>query len=270
MVAPMKSSERFAALRRASRVWAVAAIHGEAERLAGIHAALEPRFAPGDRLVYLGNYLGRGAGVIATVNELLRFRRALIARPGLFAYDIAYLRGTQEEMWQKLQQLQFAINPREVLDWMLSHGVAATLAAYGGDARQGLAAARDGAMSITRWTNQLRAGVAAMPGHRDLLSGLRRAAYTDDGALLFVHAGVDASRPLEAQGDVLWWGTSGFGQWNAPYQGFRLVVRGYDHAHGGMVRGPFGLTIDDGCGFGGKLIAACLDRGGEVIEWIEA
>lgn len=266
----MNGSERFAALRRAQRVWAVAAIHGDAQRLAAIHAGLEQRFASGDRLVYLGNYLGRGAAVVETMDELLRFRRALIAQPGMFAYDVVYLRGSQEEMWQKLQQLQFAVNPREVLDWMLSHGVAATLTAYGGDIKQGLAAARDGAVSITRWTNQLRAGVAKMPGHQALLSSLRRAAYTDDGALLFVHAGVDASRPLEAQRDVLWWGASGFGQWQAPYQGFRLVVRGYDHGHGGMTRTPFGLTVDDGCGFGGKLTAVCVDATGEVVEWIEA
>jgi serine/threonine protein phosphatase 1 len=266
----MKGSERFAALRRAARVWAIAAIHGEARRLAAVHDALEARFAPGDRLVYLGNYLGCGPHVAETMDELLRFRRALIARPGMFAYDVVYLRGSQEEMWQKLQQLQFAVNPREVLDWMLSHGVAATLAAYGGEARQGLAAARDGAIAITRWTNQLRAGVARMPGHQALLSSLRRAAYTDDGALLFVHAGVDTSRPLEAQGDVLWWGSAGFGEWPAPYQGFRRVVRGFDPAHVGIVRGPHGLSIDCGSGFGGKLVAACLDRTGEIVERIEA
>jgi serine/threonine protein phosphatase 1 len=266
----MKASERFAALRRAARVWAIAAIHGEARRLAAMHDALAARFAPGDRLVYLGNYLGCGPQIVETMDELLRFRRALIAQPGMFAYDVVYLRGSQEEMWQKLQQLQFAVNPREVLDWMLSHGVAATLAAYGGEARQGLAAARDGAVAITRWTNQLRAGVARMPGHQALLSSLRRAAYTDDGTLLFVHAGVDASRPLEAQGDVLWWGSAGFGEWPASYQGFRRVVRGFEPSHAGIVRSPYGLSIDGGSGFGGKLVATCLDRTGEIVERIEA
>ena len=139
----MKGSERFAPLRRAARVWAIAAIHGEAQRLASLHAALMPRFTAADRLVYLGNYLGRGGEVAATLDELLRFRREIIARPGIFAYDVVYLRGSQEEMWHKLQQLQFAINPREVLDWMLSHGVGATLASYGVDQRKGMAAARD-------------------------------------------------------------------------------------------------------------------------------
>jgi serine/threonine protein phosphatase 1 len=270
MFPAMNGSDRFAPLRRAARVWAIAAVHGESQRLASLHAALSPRFTVGDRLVYLGNYLGRGGDIAGTIDELLRFRREIIARPGVFAYDVAYLRGSQEEMWQKLQQLQFAINPREVLDWMLSHGVGATLAAYGGDAKKGMAAARDGAVSITRWTSQMRAGLAGHPGHQALLSSLKRAAFTDDGSLLFVHAGIDATRPLAAQGDALWWGASGFGHWQAPYEGYRLVVRGYDHGHGGMTRGPFSLTIDDGCGFGGNLVAACIDRGGEVIEWIEA
>src|SRR5262249_9603135 len=79
------------------------------------------------------------------------FRRWLLARPRTFAYDIAYLRGGQEEMWQKLLQIQFAPNPREVLGWMLTQGVGATLAAYGGDVRLAGGAARAGPMALTRW-----------------------------------------------------------------------------------------------------------------------
>ncbi|MFQ5985203.1 MAG: hypothetical protein ACE5LL_06775 [Alphaproteobacteria bacterium] len=40
-------------MRRATRVWAVAAIHGQAERLERVHGELERRFTPGDRLVAL-------------------------------------------------------------------------------------------------------------------------------------------------------------------------------------------------------------------------
>ena len=47
------NSEKFAALRKAERIWAVAAIHGEAERLAAVHDVLEPRIGPGDRLVLI-------------------------------------------------------------------------------------------------------------------------------------------------------------------------------------------------------------------------
>lgn len=263
------AAEKFAFLRRVSRIWAVGAIHGEAARLQALHSALASRFEPGDRIVYLGGFLGYGPDVLGTVDELLRFRRDVIAQPLVFASDVVFLRGQQEEMWHKLLQLQFAINPREVLDWMMAHGVRATLEAYGGDAARGMAAARDGAMSITRWTSALRSAVAARPGHQALLSALRRAAYSESG-LLFVHAGVDPGRPLATQGDALWWGSAGFGQWPAPYDGFRRVVRGFDPAQGGLVQGPFTLSIDAGAGRGGPLLAVCIAADGTPIEQIQA
>ena len=69
------TTEKFARLRRARRIWAVAAIHGEATRLTRLHDLIAARFADGDRLVYLGNYLGRGSAIAATIDELLDFRR---------------------------------------------------------------------------------------------------------------------------------------------------------------------------------------------------
>src|SRR3990172_6601896 len=108
----MSKRDKFAVQRRTKRVWAVASIHGEAARLDALHRRLETRFTTGDRLAYLGNYFGRGGGVGAAVDALLEFRRRLLARPAMFAYDIAYLRGSQEEMWQKLRQPQFAPHPR--------------------------------------------------------------------------------------------------------------------------------------------------------------
>ena len=74
-----KGRDKFAVLHSARRVWAVAAIHGEAARLARLQAALEQRFAPGDRLVYLGNFLGRGPQIRETLDLLLDFRRRLLA-----------------------------------------------------------------------------------------------------------------------------------------------------------------------------------------------
>ena len=127
-----RDDERFAVLRPAPHTWAVAAIHGEADRLADLHAALAERLRPADNLIYLGNLLGRGPAVGRTIEELLLFRRAMLARRGADPRAIVYLRGGQEEMWQKLLQLQFATDPREVLTWMLGQGVGATLEAYGG------------------------------------------------------------------------------------------------------------------------------------------
>jgi len=266
----MSVRDKFALLRKASRVWAVASIHGESERLCRLHRELEQRFMPTDRLVYLGNAMGHGADVRGTIDELLSFRRRMLARPGMFLFDVAFLRGAQEEMWQKLLQLQFAPNPREVFGWMVEHGMGATLAAYGGSIQQGYVAARAGPLALTRWTSQLRSDMQAVPGHYTLQSALRRAAYTDDGALLFVHAGIDPERPLSAQSDSLWWATGNFMRLERSYGGFIRVVRGFDPRHGGVQAGQFTASIDGGAGFGGVLLAACFDRRGEIADIIEA
>jgi serine/threonine protein phosphatase 1 len=265
-----KDRDKFAVLHAARRVWAVAAIHGDADRLVRLHDTLAGRLNPGDRLVYLGNFLGYGSQIRETVDELLDFRRRLLAQPLVFTYDIAYLRGAQEEMWHKLLQLQFAPNPREVLAWMLNQGVGATLAAYGGNVQQGAASARDGALATTRWTGTLRSAMQAYPGHFQMMSALRRAAYTDDHNLLFVSGGLDPERPLSQQSDTFWWGTAGFARLDHAYGGFARIVRGYDRSHGGPQSGTFSTTIDAGCGFGGPLVAACFRPSGDVDDLIEA
>src|SRR5271165_6846706 len=104
----MAEQSLFATLRAGTRIWAIPAIHGELEALSALHGALDVEFAVGDQLVYLGNYTGHGKAARETVDELLLFRRALLARPGMDPEHIVYLRGGQEEMWQKLAQVQFA------------------------------------------------------------------------------------------------------------------------------------------------------------------
>lgn len=262
--------ERFAQLRGAHRVWAVASIHGEAQRLSRLHDQIGVRFTQGDRLVYLGNYLGHGEQVGETINELLDFRRRVLGRPHGFACDVAYLRGAQEEMWQKLLQLQFAPNPTEVLSWMVRAGIEATVRAYGGDLRQGFAAARDGPRTITRWTSGLRAAMNAAEGHSTLFAALRHAALTQEKGLLFVHAGVDPRRPLTSQGDAFWWGPTDILEMAAPFAEFRRVVRGYDKDRRGIVQSQFGVSVDGGAGRGGPLQAACIAVDGKIVDFCEA
>lgn len=269
-------SEKFARLGQPRRIWAVGAVHGAADRLAVLHDLLWQRVTPGDRLVYLGNMIGRAGDTHATLAELLSFRRALIARPGMFASDVVYLRGAQEEMWQKLLQLQFAPNPTEVLRWMLSQGVETTLAAYGGDPDKGQAAAREGAVQITRWTNELREAMRRGAGHTALFAALRRAALTgsDDpdsaGGVLLVSAGLDPARPLAAQADSFWWATGGFRSIEEPYQGFVRLVRGFDPGNRGVEIGAVTATLDAGCGRGGGLAAGVFAADGTFLELLEA
>jgi len=268
---PARAREmRFARLPGARRVWAVASVHGEAHRLLRLHDVIGERFADGDRLVYLGNYLGYGEEVAATIDELLDFRRRVLGRRKGFACDVVYLRGAQEEMWQKLLQLQFAPNPTEVLTWMVRAGIEATVRAYGGDLRQGFAAARDGPRTITRWTSSLRAAMNAAEGHSTMFAALRHAAMTEETGLLFVHAGIDPRRPLMAQGDAFWWGPADILDMAEPFAGFTRVVRGFDRDRRGLVQGPFGISLDGGAGRGGRLQAACIAADGTIADFCEA
>jgi serine/threonine protein phosphatase 1 len=269
-VRAVAAPEKFARLRGARRVWAVSSVHGEVGRLLRLHDQIGERFAQGDRLVYLGNYLGHGEDVGATINELLDFRRRVLGRTNGFACDVVYLRGAQEEMWQKLLQLQFAPNPTELLSWMVRAGVEATVRAYGGDLRQGFAAARDGPRTITRWTSGLRAAMNAAEGHSTLFAALRHAALTQEKGLLFVHAGVEPRRPLNAQGDAFWWGAVDILELTAPFAEFRRIVRGYDRERRGIVQAQFGISVDGGAGRGGPLQAACIAADGTVVDFCEA
>lgn len=265
----MSVKSRFEELRPGSRTWAIAAIHGHLEPLIRVHEQIAERFEFGDIVVYMGNFLGHGPQVRETVDELLLFRREVMALPGGQPEDIVFLRGAQEEMWQKLLTIQFAPNPREVLEWMIQQGVGQTIEAYESTVDEARLAARDGVRGLTQWTNSLRAVIRAREGHTQFFSALHRAAFRHDHAALFVSSGVDPERPMAKQTDSFWWGDEGFNRLTRKYGPFRRVVRGFDPQHGGTKETEFTLTVDGGCGFGGPLRAVCLGVGGDPVEWLE-
>ncbi|MCF4164210.1 hypothetical protein L2U69_00950 [Zavarzinia compransoris] len=264
-------SEIYGRIDRPRRIWCVGAVHAEIERLTRLHDDMAARLRQGDRLVYLGNMIGHGPAAADTIDEMLAFRRHFMGLPGMEPWDVVHLRGAQEEMWVKLTQLQFAPNPREVLYWMVGQGVGATLQSYGIDPESGHNHCRDGILAITRWTARIQQAVHDHPGHDEILSGLRRYAVAAEAGLLFVNAGLDTGRPLSEQRDTFWWGAGvGFPIDAEPYGDFHMVVRGYDRTGGGPAMGAHRATIDGGCGFGGKLVAACFLPDGTVEDWIEA
>jgi serine/threonine protein phosphatase 1 len=278
----MSDQEKFAFLQEAGRVWTVGSVHGERARLAALHDALWPRLEEGDRLVYLGNLLGRGDDVVGTLDELLSFRCAVMAREPAEAPHVVVLRGSQEEMWQKLLQIQFATDPRGVLGWMLHQGLGATLTAYGSSEAEARQKIGTGTLGLSRWTQALRQNMQAHPGHVAFMAGLRRAcavgrseaaleSEAPEGAgLLCVNAGLDPSRPLDSQKDSFWWPSGGFGRLQAPYAGFARVVRGFAKERPGLELGDFTATVDGGCGFGGPLLAACFALDGRLLDSLEA
>lgn len=261
----------FAILTPVGRIWAIAPVRGEAALLREIHAGIEAGFQRGDRVVYLGDIIGVGPDVVGAVDEVLRFRRWVLAQPP-FTHpdDVVVLRGSQEEMWRNLLQIQFAAAAGETMRWMEQRGVAATVKAYGGRLAEGLAAARDGPTAITQWTSRLRVGVRASPGHAMFHVMPKRAAVTGDGGLLFVNAGLDPARRLAEQGDRFWWDAGGPDRMSAPYSEARLVVRGADPKRRGVIREAYWLGLDGGSGEGGVLNALCLSSEGEVLETLTA
>ncbi len=268
--APAQGAQQqaIAILRNCQRVWAVGGVHGQAELLRQLHEQIAERWQYFDRIVYLGNLIGHGDDSLGAIAEALAFRRRILAVPHAIPDDIVFLRGRQEEMWQKLLQLQFAADPAGVLEWLLGHGVGATLEAYGGSQREGRAEARHGALSLTRWTQNLRANMNAHEGHTHFFASLRRAAYSDDEGLLLVSGGLDPTKALSQQGDTFWWGHPAFGEEVKQFSPFRCVVRGSSATQPGIAIEPGLVTLDGGSAFGGPLVAACVDVEGQVLEEI--
>lgn len=248
-------------------------IHGDVERLSALHDAVLERFELGDRIIYLGNYTGYGQDSVKTIDEILAFRRTILSHTGVIPNDIVYLRGQQEDMWARLMQIQFSPNPVDVLLWMLASGMANTFQSYGICSHDGVIAAREGIMSLTRWTQKVRDAVRRHPGHDIFNTQFKRAAFTQDDyrfPLLFVNAGIDPARHLAEQDDALWWGGESFSDMTDPYDPFEKVIRGYDPNHNGVMVNCVTASLDGGCGFGGSLVCAGIAQNGDFFEFLEA
>lgn len=264
---------RFTSLGAPRRVWAVSAIHGELEKLYAIHDAILERLQAGDRILYLGNVTGYGIKSRETVDEILTFRRLALSLPGMKPSDIIYLRGRQEDMWQRLLQLQFTQKPEQELTAMLEQGLAATLESYDIAAHDGMRACKEGVFSISRWTSAIREKLRHNTAHDIFLTQHRRAAYTAESArnrLLFVNAGINPRRKLEDQGDILWSAGEDFYDITQAYAPFDKIIRGYDPTHAGVRINCVTASIDGGAGFGGALVCAGVDSRGQIHELLQA
>lgn len=267
-----KTDSCFSSLGQAKRILAISAIHGEIDKLSNIHDAIYPHICTGDRIIYTGNYMGYGQDPASAIDEILSFRRAILAKQGMIPTDLIYLRGGQEEMWQKLLQLQFSPDPMKTLLWMLGNGVSNTLYSYGLSPHDGIEACRQGMIGISQWTTKIRNIFKDFQGHEVFATHLVRAAFmpeTSGSPILFVNAGIDESKPLTKQGDSFWWDNNKFDNIATPYDPFHKVVRGYDPNHNGVNYNCIKATIDGGCGFGGSLVCAVFDNQANLLDSIE-
>ncbi len=262
---------RFTNLGQAQRIWLIPAIHGNIHALCNLHDTIINDITPGDRIIYAGNAIGHGEHSVETIDEMLYFRRAVLAKPGIIPTDLIYLRGAQEEMLQKVVQLQFAPEPTKTLFWMYKNGLQETLRSYGIDPETGINACKQGMVGISKWSQKLRETMKSYPGHESLATALVRAAIFDTNpeySMLFVNAGIDTEKPLNDQQDNFWWASKKFDQFQSPYAPFDKVVRGYDPEHKGVEYNCIKATADNSCGFGGPLTCTGFAPNGEIFDQV--
>jgi len=219
--------------------YAVGDIHGRADLLElllnRLEATAEVDRAPeGDPIViFLGDYVDRGPDSGKVIDILLSGRPA--------GFERRFLRGNHEQIMQA-----FMDDPLATRAWVLQGG-AETMLAYGVTPPSPMAA------NENEWFAAAEALRAAVPqAHVDFLNGLER--YVALGDYAFVHAGVDAARPLEQQTDEdLYWVRERFIASRRPFS--HRVVHGHT-----PVDKPYiderRIAVDTGAYASGTLTAA--------------
>ena len=223
----MNNESNFIEFKNVKRIWAIGSIHSNLDSFDSLKEHIIKNFELDDKLIFLGNIIGLGNKAKETLSSVIDLRFKLMAKFKFNPENIVFLRGAQEEMLNKLTQLQTAPNPQEILKWMFSHGVDKTLDSYGYNFQEIEDIATQGTISITKWTSKLNISIANVPGHKEYFSNLKHAAFSSSKKILFVNRGVDVSRPLSAQSDCFWWGYQNFSKLNKPYNTFVRIVRGY-------------------------------------------
>lgn len=216
-------------------LYAVGDIHGESELLADLLETLP--HAPGDRFVFVGDYIDRGPDPKGVVDLLLELERER---------ECVFLMGNHESMF---------------LDFLGWRGPAY----FGGDAF--LMNGGDRTLATYGYFDQAEPEPESfrLPKvHEDFYRGLRL--HHLDGDYLFVHAGLgrilleetDVQYALrKAHPEDLLWDRSGI---DMPHRLGVTLIYGHTPAHDLEVRHnePFGIGIDTGAVYGGRLTAIRL------------
>jgi hypothetical protein len=269
----LATNNKFQEFTNINRIWAVGSLHSSIESFQSIKKYILSNFKNGDKLIFLGNLIGYNNSSKEIITDVLDLRFNLMANLNLDHEDVVFLRGAQEEMFSKLLQLQIAPNPREIIDWIFSHGVDQTLVSYNFEPDQFRNVAAQGTIQINKLTTKLNKKISETPGHKEFFSNLKHAAYSNSMKVLFVNRGVDLSRPLSAQNDCFWWGYQNFSMINKPYNTFTRIVRGYqsnehnilEHSKNRILCTLFKQPLENK-----KILAGIFAENGEIIELFES
>jgi len=269
----LSTDNKFQEFKNTDRIWAVGSLHSSIDSFQSIKKYILSNFKNGDKLVFLGNLIGYSNQSKEILTDVLNLRFELMARFNLNNENIVFLRGAQEEMFSKLLQLQTAPNPREIIDWIFSHGVDKTLLSYNFEPDQFRNISTQGTIQINKLTSKLNKKISDTPGHKEFFSNLKHAAFSNSMEVLFVNRGVDLSRPLSAQSDCFWWGYQNFSLINKPYKTFRRIVRGYQsNKHNDLENSKnrilctlFKQPLENK-----KILAGLFAKNGDIIELFES
>lgn len=206
------------------RLFAIGDVHGCVDELVVLLRAIAPQ--PGDKLVFLGDYVDRGPSPRRVVDVLLELRHSRHC-------DTVFLLGNHEDMF-----LDYLGEEGSHGEAFLFNGGRATLASYGVPPQLRGADARE----------------RMPPAHLEFLRGLDL--WHLHEPFLFVHAGISPLRRLEEQHkqDLLWIREE-FVRNRHPLP--HTVVFGHTPQREVLWNLPFKVGLDTGCVYGNKL--SCLD-----------
>ncbi len=225
-------------------LFAVGDVHGQAAHLDVLLAVLaDPiREAKGRgedvHLVLVGDYVNRGPSSLGTLDRLPNVAAELGA-------DVHLLRGNHDRLLSDLLA-EPEPDPKRLAEWLRKGGNAVVR-------ELGLEPARAGRRHSRPSTLVAAVRERLGPARRDLLLGGLADSWRC-GAWLFVHAGVDPVRPLEAQDPAAWLTT------REPFLSGEGWAHDFAVVHGHTVRGPEVLphrvAVDSGAYRTGVLTAA--------------
>ena len=258
------SDTRFACLDDNRRVWAIASVFGKYDRLKIIHEVIASDLKDDDYIVYMGNMVGVGSKSAEVLDEIKKFKESLPDN------TFFYLRGAQEEMWQKLLQLHLAHKPEKVYQYLLQNGVKSILESYGISPDEGEKIVEKGTVAISHWTETIRDKFYETSAYEGIFQKLKHAAYREDKRLLFVNAGVDHKLPLEKHKDEFWWADANSFSAEKPFNDFSMVVRAYAKGmKAGIYKDDYYLTLGSGEAPTAHIYAALFSENGVLNKAAE-